>query len=120
MTPRGLPPPARPAIMREVDGLIDTLLPAVAFAAILYGLWFFVLQPRYEFVVRIEDGVPRVARGKVAAGFLDVLADACGDAGVARGSVAGVRRGRRVVLTFSHHIPPGVQQRVRNLWTIGP
>ena len=44
--------------------------------AVTVGAWF-ASQGRYEFVVKIESGVPRATRGKVAANFLQTLAEAC-------------------------------------------
>lgn len=73
-------------------------------------------RKRYVFEIRVSDGVPVVRRGQVTRAFLDVLAEACRADGVTRGWVAGVPRGGRMTLKFSHHFAPGTQQRVRNQW----
>jgi hypothetical protein len=89
------------------------------FLLVLVGGAFFVaLQPRYLFMVRIQDGMARLARGKVTKAFLDEIDHTTREQGVTRGWVGGVRRGRRVVLVFARTIPPAVQQRLRNLWIL--
>jgi hypothetical protein len=80
--------------------------------------FYFALQPRYLFMVRIEEGVPRVAKGKVSPAFLAEISEVCAQAKVPRGWVGGLRRGKRVVLAFSRTIPAAVQQRLRNLWML--
>jgi Protein of unknown function (DUF3634) len=87
----------------------------VAAVGVVLGLAWLGLRPRYRFVVRIEDGVPRLAEGKATAAFLKELAQVCADAGVRRGWVGCT--GRRS-LSFSRDIPPGCQQRLRNLWQL--
>jgi hypothetical protein len=86
--------------------------------ALVAGLLWLALQPRYVFVVRIETGGPRVTKGKVTAAFLDEIAQTCIELGVYSGWVAGVRRGRHIRLAFSRHIPPACRQRLRNLWAL--
>jgi hypothetical protein len=98
-----------------MDSMFDNLqilfLPALVVAAVLVALWH-----RYAFVLRVKRGYPRVVKGKVAGPFLEEVADICRAAGLQRGWVGGVRRGKRIVLVFSWHIPAPVQQRLRNLW----
>ncbi|MHB1558539.1 MAG: DUF3634 family protein [Isosphaeraceae bacterium] len=75
-------------------------------------------QPRAAFVIRIEDGRPRAARGKVARGFLRDVGDACERHEVRRGTIAGIAQGRQIHLRFSGPIPPGCRQQLRNVWNI--
>jgi hypothetical protein len=86
-------------------------------ALLAVGFWW-AIQPQYAFVVQIDDGSPRVARGKVTPTFLRTVQEVCGRAGVARGWVGGVRRGRRVALAFSRDFPASCQQQLRNLWPL--
>src|SRR5438445_10311731 len=97
--------------MQEVVQIL--FVPALVVAAVLVALWH-----RHAFIVRIKRGYPRVFKGKVAGPFLEEVADVCREAGIERGWVAGVRRGKRIMLVFSWHIPTDVQQRLRNLWAI--
>jgi hypothetical protein len=85
-----------------------------------FAVWVFwsVLRPRYVFEIRIADGRPAVPKGKVTKVFLSRVAAVCQESRVARGWIGGVPQGRRVALRFSHHFPPGVQQRLRNEWTL--
>lgn len=75
-----------------------------------------LVRPGYAFQIRVSNGEPRVHRGKVTRAFLELVAETCRDDGVRYGWIGGVRRGRRVLLTFSRHFPPGTQQRLRNQW----
>ena len=92
------------------------LLTKIAVLGLILGLLCWAFQPRYVFLVRIEDGKPHVLRGKVTPVFLGRVAEVCGQAGVRRGWVGGVPRGKGVVLSFSRTFPPGLQQQLRNQW----
>lgn len=94
------------------------LIPKLVVIALVIGALWVALQPRYVFLVRLKDGVPRVSKGKVTPAFLQQLGQACAELGVSRGWVGGVQRGRRVALAFSRSIPPPCQQRLRNLWVV--
>jgi Protein of unknown function (DUF3634) len=94
---------------------VDILFKLLVLALVVAALWW-AFQPRYAFVIRIEGGVPRVARGKVTAAFLQNVGQACAELGVSRGWVGGVLRGRQVMLAFSRNIPQPCQQRLRNIW----
>ena len=85
----------------------------IGFAA--WVLWS-ICQTRYEFMIRIEGGRPRVLKGRVTSSFVAHVAEVCQSAGVTRGWVGGVRIGRLVALRFSRHIPPGPRQQLRNEW----
>jgi Protein of unknown function (DUF3634) len=72
----------------------------------------------FVFVVKIEGGIPRATRGKVAVHFLRTIAEVCQRHGVQAGWIAGIRKGRRITLAFSHGIPAGCRQQLRNEWVI--
>jgi hypothetical protein len=82
-------------------------------AAVLVALWH-----QHAFIVRLKRSGPRVIKGKVTAAFLDELLEICRSAGVNRGWLGGLRRGKRIVLVFSWHFPAPVRQRLRNLWAL--
>jgi len=81
------------------------------------ALWS-VFRPRSAFVVRIKNGVPRVAKGTVTQAFLHQIGETCSRHHVRHGVVRGVIKGRRIALSFSRGIPPTCQQQLRNLWTL--
>ena len=76
------------------------------------------LRPRPLFVVRIRDGVPRAARGKVTRAFLRDVAEICVQHDVRRGEIRGLAAGRRIDLAFSAGIPGPCRQQIRNLWGV--
>ena len=76
-------------------------------------LWYEV-----RFLVHVAQPLPRVLKGKVTAAFLAEFAEVCKDTGIRRGWLGGIRKGKRTVLVFSWHFPPGTRQRLRNLWAI--
>ena len=80
-----------------------------------WGLYS-VCRPKPIFIVRIIEGVPRIARGQVTRGFLQDIADACARHQIRNGEIHGVAAGRRINLMFSREIPKSCQQQVRNLW----
>jgi len=97
-----------------VDQIFNLLI-----AAVVFGFIYWAIQPRYVFVIRIEDSVARAAKGKVAPAFVSEVSDACSQAGVRRGWVGGVvASGKRVKLAFSWSIPIGCRQQLRNLWAM--
>jgi hypothetical protein len=96
---------------------VETLVQLGVIGMLLGALWI-AWQRRYTFMVHLRAGVPRVTHGKVTASFLQELRQACEEAGVTRGWVGGLARGRRTALVFSRSIPPACQQRLRNLWTL--
>jgi hypothetical protein len=99
--------------VRIVEEIVKLLVAAAA-AAIAWR----ICQPQYVFLVRIENGEPRAARGKVAAAFLDEIRDVCGRHQVRRGWLGAVAKGRRTGLNFSNSIPPHCRQQLRNMWLI--
>jgi hypothetical protein len=87
----------------------------VAFVA--WGIWK-ACRPRPNFVVRIADGVPRVARGKVTAAFLQEIGEVCRRHEVASGEVRGLEHDGRIALAFSGRVPEPCRQQLRNLWNL--
>ena len=71
-----------------------------------------------RFLVQVAQPLPRVLKGKVTAAFLAEVAEVCREAGIRRGWLGGIRKGKRTVLVFSWHFPRGIRQRLRNLWAI--
>jgi hypothetical protein len=93
---------------------VEILLPVALFvAAAIVFLWH-----RHAFIVRIKQDEPRVLKGKVTAAFLHDVMSICHEAGIRRGWLGGLWRGKRIVLVFSWHFPPRVRQRLRNLWLL--
>jgi hypothetical protein len=89
----------------------------VLVAVILLVAWL-LLGPSYAFVIRIEDGVARAARGRVPAAFLWELNTTCQREQIREGMIRGVRFRHGVVLRFSRSIPPDRRQGIRNLWAM--
>jgi hypothetical protein len=75
-------------------------------------------RPRPVFVVRLTDGVPRAAKGRVTRGFLQDIAETCSRHGARRGEIRGIAAGRRINLTFSGDMPEACRQQIRNLWNL--
>lgn len=93
----------------------DTLF-AVALLAVLGGIVWAVMQPRYEFALRVRGGRVTPTRGKVTAAFLETVTGIVQENGVERGWIAGERRGKRVRLAFNRSFPAGAAQQLRNAW----
>jgi hypothetical protein len=91
------------------------LLGLIALAA--WALWS-VIGTQYAFVVRIEDGKPRVAGGKVTRAFLHEIGTTCRRHGVKDGMIRGAARGGQIGLVFSREMPPSCQQQLRNQWAL--
>ena len=66
--------------------------------------------------MKIDQGEPRVTRGKVHAEFLDNIRAICREYSLTAGWIGGVEQGKSIALRFSRSIPPGCQQRLRNIW----
>ena len=97
-------------MFENVSPVLPLLL--IVAAALVY-LW-----QRHAFIVRSKRGIPRIVKGKVTTAFLDEVRHTCDEAGVHRGWVGGLWRGKRIVLVFSWHFPAPVRQRLRNLWLL--
>src|SRR3954449_4220027 len=98
-------------------GTVDWLFQLALLGGGVALVWY-LLQPRYRFVLRIQGDRVRVTRGKVTEAFLADVSDVCRDLGVRRGWIGGVKRGRRILLTFSRRVTPACRQRLRNLWSL--
>ena len=94
------------------------LLTQTIVISVIAGLLWWGFQPRYVFLVRIRQGLPSIARGRVTVQFLQEMSDVLETAGVSTGWVGGVLRGKRIGLKFSRNIPPDCRQRLRNLWPL--
>jgi hypothetical protein len=94
------------------------LLLTVAMTALIVWALISVARPRPAFVIQIEAGVPRVARGTVAQAFVAEVADACRRHRVQTGTVTGVVSDRRIALAFSGDISTTCGQQLRNLWSM--
>jgi len=88
----------------------------LAIAAVVIGFVYWAMQPNYVFLIRIDNGNAKLAKGKVTPLFLSQVSDACNQAGVPRGWIGGIARGRRIKLAFSRSIPLACQQQLRNVW----
>src|SRR5262249_2715481 len=94
------------------------LLFQIVVVLLVAGLLWWALQPQYIFLVRIREGLPSVAHGRVTGQFMHELSEILETFGVSRGWVGGVARGNFISLRFSGNIPPGCRQRLRNLWPL--
>jgi Protein of unknown function (DUF3634) len=94
------------------------LLLKIGLAAMAAAILWSAFRPRAVFVVRIKDGLPRVASGTVTRAFLQQIGDTCSRHAVRGGIVRGVAKNRRIALVFSRNIAPACQQQLRNLWTL--
>jgi len=102
--------------------MFDTLTQLVIVAlagAIIFAILVAAFAPHYHFVITIKHGEPRVTKGKVQADFLDQVREVCKEHRVTSGWIGGVKRGKSIALRFSHRIPRGCQQRLRNIWVNG-
>lgn len=102
-------------IMLETAFQIVILAAALA---VILGILHAAFGQRYHFIVKIDRGELRVTKGKVQADFLDIR-EVCREHGVTSGWIGGVKQGKAIALRFSRNIPPGCQQRLRNIWFNG-
>jgi hypothetical protein len=73
---------------------------------------------RPVFVIRIQEGQPRVVRGTVTKAFLGEIRALCLHHGVTRGTVRGQIHGNQIGLDLSGPIPPEYKQQLRNVWVM--
>ncbi len=85
-------------------------------AIVVGGAWI-ALAPKPVFKIRVAKGSLRVTRGTVTANFQQQAAEILDQWKISRGWFGAVKRGRRLILVFSHSVPPGCRQQLRNLWT---
>ena len=105
---------------------MSVLLDLVVFVAIAACVWW-VLKPRYAFVLRIVKGKPIVRDGRVTDAFLRDVTEVCEWSGVASGSIYGtlvtfpcesgcrMQQQTRIRLYFTSGFPYECRQRLRNL-----
>jgi hypothetical protein len=79
---------------------------------VVWAAWV-ALSPKPVFKIRVAKGSVRVTKGKVTAEAAEILHQWK----ISRGWIGAVKRGRRLTLVFSHSVPPGCRQQLRNLWT---
>jgi hypothetical protein len=89
----------------------------VTLAAIGAAIWW-ASKHRSVFVVRLTEGRPRAAQGRVTSNFLAEVADVCRRHGIASGTIRGLVRNGRIALSFSGNFPAECQQQLRNIWAV--
>ncbi len=99
------------------DTAWDYLPTVMVLSGGLLVVWL-LLRPNAAFIVRIQNGTPRVRKGHVAAVLLAELAAFCAEHQLQSGTVYGIRLRGRVALAFSRNVAPADRQRIRNLWEI--
>lgn len=82
---------------------------------VVLGIVWLALRPNFVFLIRIDNGVVQLAKGKVAPEFLIHVTEICRQRDVMHGWIGGVGRGRRIRLTFSQSIPANCRQQLRNV-----
>ena len=92
------------------------LLELVILIAVVGGAAWFLFAVRFEFRVRISRGSLRLTNGKITRDGLSELKSICDEWQIKRGWIGGVRRSGRIKLSFSHSVPPGCRQQIRNMW----
>lgn len=85
--------------------------------ALVAGAAWAALSPKPVFKIRVAKGSLRVTCGQVTAELQQQAAEIFEQWKIRRGWIAGMRRSRGLQLTFSHSVPPGCRQQLRNLWT---
>jgi hypothetical protein len=93
----------------------NLLILATAGGVLVAALWY-ADRLRYAFLLVICDTTVCVQRGKVTAAFQEEVRRVCGEHGVVRGWIGGVRQGGRIWLVFARSLPPGCRQQLRNVW----
>ncbi len=94
------------------------LLTIATVAGLVFLLALVASRPVVAFALTVQEGKVRVTQGKVCQAFVDEVQAIVTDCAIASGVVKGVRRARRVGLTFSPHIPARSHQRFRNVWAL--
>jgi Protein of unknown function (DUF3634) len=94
-----------------------TFLVQILVVGLAVGLAWAVLSPKFVFRIRVANGHLRVTEGQVTADLQQQAGEILSQWRISRGWIGGVKRGRRVTLVFSHSVPAGCRQQLRNLWT---
>lgn len=95
--------------------LDESLIGTVLIVAVILGLIWLAIRPRYQFVIDVADSQARLSRGLATAAFVSEVEEVFRDQQVPKGSVRGLRVGKRTILHFSRHVPEPCRQRIRNL-----
>jgi len=90
----------------------------ILLAAFIGWIIWSISRPRYQFVVKVRDGVPDVLRGSVSRAFVQEIAEVSTRHGVRDCVVRGIAKGERIGLSFSETVPAACQQQLRNLWIL--
>ena len=93
-------------------------MPQLVCLAVLVLVAWLLLKPDQAFVIRIENGIARTARGRVPAAFLWELNTTCEREHIREGVIRGVRFRYGILLRFSRNIPRDRRQGIRNLWAM--
>ena len=84
---------------------------------LIWGIWG-ITQPRRVFLIRVVQGIPRIAQGKVTAAFLLRVREVAESHGVQNATVSGLAQGDRITLRFSRQLPKPACQQLRNWWVV--
>ncbi|MCI0682757.1 MAG: DUF3634 family protein [Gemmataceae bacterium] len=96
---------------------MDHAFKIIVILGVLALVWV-ALRPNFVFLIRIDNGVVQLAKGKVSPEFLIHVTEVCRQRDVMHGWIGGVGRGRRVRLAFSPSIPANCRQQLRNVWAM--
>ena len=99
------------------EGYAEVAFRILVGAFVLIGLWL-ALRPRYVFTLVIEGARLTSVRGTFPSAFVQEVEGLCEGAGLARGKIYGIARGRHIQLSFSDTIPGEFRQKLRNLWQL--
>lgn len=83
---------------------------------VVAGAAWLLFGVRFEFRIRIRRGALSLINGKMTRDGLTELKSICEDWHIERGWIGGVRRGKRIKLSFSRSVPAGCRQQIRNMW----
>lgn len=93
---------------------MDTILILAVAGSITAGL-FYAAQARPRFVLNVVDGQLRVVQGQPPPSFVQEAEDIIRESRLPSGMIKGYVKHGRPVLSFSRHVPPALQQRLRNV-----
>jgi Protein of unknown function (DUF3634) len=82
---------------------------------LVWGLWR-ASQPRRLFTVRVVDGTPHAADGKVTTAFLERIREVAAANDISDGTISGYAFGAFVRLKFSAEFNEAGRQQLRNWW----
>jgi hypothetical protein len=97
-----------------VDSITNIVLVFIG-CGLAWVLWR-AAQPRRLFLVRLVDGTPQAADGKVTSAFLERIREVAAANGISRGCVSGYAHGAFIRLRFSAEFTEVGRQQLRNWW----